>query len=160
GGPGQVLKYLARYTHRVAISNSRFVKIEDDQVYFTWKDYTDGHTQKIMALPAFEFIRRFLQHVLPSGFVRVRHYGLLANRHREAKLQRCRKLLGVDAAPEGGVAASAAKPVGQEETEGLPSWERCPSCGQGRMTWVEDVPRLRSTAGTSNNGELPQEMSA
>ena len=95
GGPEPVLKYLAWYVHRVAISNSRLVKVEDDQVHFTWKDYADGHAEKTMALPAFEFIRRFLQHVVPSGFVRIRHYGLLANRHREEKLQRCRHLLGV-----------------------------------------------------------------
>jgi hypothetical protein len=90
GGPEQVLKYLARYTHRVAISNSRLLKVEDGQVHFTWKDYADGNADRAMALPAFEFIRRFLQHVLPSGFVRIRHYGLLANRHREEKLHFCR----------------------------------------------------------------------
>jgi hypothetical protein len=143
GGPAQVLKYLARYTHRVAISNSRLLKVEDDQVHFTWKDYADGHTEKIMALPAFEFIRRFLQHVLPAGFVRIRHYGWLANRHREEKLQRCRHLLRVAALA--GDVPTAAAPDRPEAAESAPSWARCPSCGQGRMTWVEDVPRVRRT---------------
>src|SRR6185369_13537435 len=87
GGPEQVLKYLARYTHRVAISNHRLLKVEDGRVFFTWKDYARENQVKTMALPAIGFIRRFLLHVLPSGFLRIRHYGLLANRHREEKLQ-------------------------------------------------------------------------
>jgi Putative transposase/Transposase zinc-binding domain len=93
GGPEQVLKYLARYTHRVAISNSRLVKLEDSSVTFRYKDYADDRRHKTMVLPAHEFIRRFLQHVLPSGFVKIRHYGLLANRYREANLRVCRTLL-------------------------------------------------------------------
>jgi hypothetical protein len=93
GGPEQVLKYLARYTHRVAISNSRLVKLEDGRVTFRYKDYADDRRPKTMVLPAHEFIRRFLQHVLPSGFVKIRHYGLLANRYREANLRVCRTLL-------------------------------------------------------------------
>ncbi len=133
GGPEPVLKYLARYANRVAISNSRLVKIEDDQVHFTWKDYADGHAEKTMALPAFEFIRRFLQHVVLSGFVRIRHYGLLANRHREEKLQRCRHLLGV-AAPGDDVPASVPRPAVKGAAEAVPTWALCPSCGQGRMT--------------------------
>src|SRR5207244_1345218 len=97
GSPEQVLKYLARYVHRVAISNQRLLKIEDDQVFFTWKDYTRENQVKTLALPAVEFIRRFLLHVLPSGFVRIRHYGWLANRHRQEKLQQCRQLLQAEA---------------------------------------------------------------
>src|SRR5215217_960311 len=97
-GPGQVLGYLARYTHRVAISNRRLVALDDDgQVSFRWKDYrASGRTKpKIMCLPAGEFMRRFLLHVLPDGFHRVRHYGLFANGHRAAMLARCRELLDV-----------------------------------------------------------------
>src|SRR5262249_30236781 len=93
GGPAQVLKYLARYTHRVAISNSRLLKLEGSQVTFRYQDYANGHVQKTMTLSAEEFLRRFLQHVLPRGFVKIRHYGLLANRGRADKLERCRRLL-------------------------------------------------------------------
>jgi len=80
GGPQQVLKYLARYTHRVAISNSRLLSLEQGWVTFQWKDYADGNTIKKMTLEAVEFIRRFLLHVLPTGFVHIRHFGFLANR--------------------------------------------------------------------------------
>jgi len=82
GGPGQVLKYLARYTHRVAISNARIVAVADGAVTFRYKDYADDHRSKVMTLSAVEFLRRFVQHVLPSGFVKVRSYGLLSNRFR------------------------------------------------------------------------------
>jgi putative transposase/transposase-like zinc-binding protein len=93
GGPAQVLKYLARYTHRVAISNRRLVDLSDGRVTFHYKDYAKGHEQKLLTLSAVEFLRRFVQHVLPKGFVKIRHYGLLANRHREARLLTARKLL-------------------------------------------------------------------
>ena len=93
GGPQQVLKYLARYTHRVAISNHRLVAVEDAKVTFRWKDYAHGYRQRTMSLDAVEFLRRFLLHVLPKGFVRVRYYGFLANRHRAEKLARARKFL-------------------------------------------------------------------
>ena len=86
-GPATVLKYLARYTHKTAISNRRLVSLADDRVRFRWKDYAHGGRRGIMTLEAVEFVRRFLMHVLPSGFVRVRHYGLLANRHRQEKLR-------------------------------------------------------------------------
>src|SRR5208282_2749323 len=95
GGPEQVLKYLARYTHRVAISNRRLLKLEDGKVHFHWKDYAHGNAQKVMVLDAVEFIRRFLLHVLPNGFVHIRHYGFLANRSREEKLTLCRRLIAV-----------------------------------------------------------------
>jgi hypothetical protein len=101
GGPETVLKYLARYTHKAAISNRRLLRLEDGQVAFRWKDYAQAARQRTMRLDAIEFVRRFLMHVLPSGFVRIRHYGLLANRHRQQKLARCRKLLGVAVTPEG-----------------------------------------------------------
>ena len=96
-GPKQVLAYLARYTHRVAISNRRLIEIGDDHVSFRWKDYReDGSARsKVMRLPPGEFMRRFLLHVLPDGFHRIRHYGLFANGHRAEKLALCRELLGV-----------------------------------------------------------------
>ncbi len=84
GGPAQVLAYLGRYTHRVAIANSRLVALEDDQVAFSWKDYRQNSATKIMKLKPDEFIRRFLLHTLPDGFHRIRHFGFMANRHRAA----------------------------------------------------------------------------
>ena len=132
-GPGQVLAYLARYTHRVAISNSRLLELTDEHVGFRWKDYReDGVARsKIMRLPVGEFIRRFLLHVLPNGFHRIRHYGLFANGHRADKLVLCRKLLQVPSAPtehdnnnldQEAALSNAAPP--------------CPCCG-GRMKLIE-----------------------
>lgn len=94
GGPEQVLQYLARYTHRVAVSNHRLVRLADDQVTFSYKDYSQGGRVRQMTLPVEEFIRRFLLHILPHRFVRIRYYGWLANRLRERELERCRALLG------------------------------------------------------------------
>ena len=99
GGPEQVLAYLSRYTHRVAIANSRLIKLEDGRVSFRWNDYRQGGTAKVMTLIADEFIRRFLLHALPDGFQRIRHYGLLANSHRAANIARCRSLLAVSPPP-------------------------------------------------------------
>ena len=95
-GPEQVLAYLARYTHRVAIGNSRLVELTDEHVSFRWKDYrAKGRSKaKIMRLSPAEFMRRFLMHVLPDAFHRIRHYGLLANGHRAENLAHCRALLG------------------------------------------------------------------
>jgi hypothetical protein len=93
GGPQQVLEYLGRYTHRVAISNRRLLQLEDGQVSFQWKDYRDGQQQKVMTVSAAEFLRRFLQHALPPGFQRIRYYGFMANCHRAAQLDLCRQLL-------------------------------------------------------------------
>jgi hypothetical protein len=93
GGPEQALQYLARYTHRIAITNNRLVRMEGDQVVFRWKDYAAGQAMRELTLPAEEFLRRFLLHVLPDRFVRIRSYGLLANRSREAHLALCRRLL-------------------------------------------------------------------
>lgn len=141
GGPEQVLKYLARYTHRVAISNQRLVKVEAGQVFFRWKDYAHGNQQKVMALEAVEFIRRFLQHVVPSGFVRIRHYGLLGNRVRAENLARCRALLGL------GQGSGAAPPAPPPETppskQEAPTRPRCPVCGQGHMVLVGKVEPVR-----------------
>src|ERR1044071_9082100 len=94
------LAYLGRYTHRVAISNSRLVSLTDDSIAFRWKDYRHHDKAKVMALAAFEFIRRFLLHTLPDGFHRIRHYGFLANGHRAEKLALCRKLLAMAASAE------------------------------------------------------------
>ena len=102
-GPEEVLKYVARYTHRVAISNDRLLNIDDGKVQFRWKDYRDDSRQKTMTLDADEFIRRFLLHVLPDGFQRIRYYGFLANRYRAEKLALCRQLMQMPppaAAPE------------------------------------------------------------
>jgi hypothetical protein len=95
GGPEQVLQYLARYTHRVALSNHRLRRLDHDWVTLSYKDYTQGGRTREMTLPAEEFIRRLLLHILPDRFVRIRYYGLLANRHRERELDQCRRLLGV-----------------------------------------------------------------
>src|SRR6516165_3568453 len=99
GGAKQVFRYLGRYSHRVAIANSRLVALEDGQVFFRWKDYADDHRTKVMRLTADEFIRRFLLHVLPKRFVRIRHYGLLAGRNVATRLARCRQLLGAPKEP-------------------------------------------------------------
>ena len=100
-GPSQVLAYLARYTHRVAIGNSRLVELTDEHVSFRWKDYRENGAarSKVMTLAAGEFMRRFLLHVLPDGFHRIRHYGLFANGHRADKLVLCRRLLQVPPTP-------------------------------------------------------------
>ena len=100
GGAEHVLHYLARYTHRVAISNHRLVAFKEDRVSFRWKDYACGGKQKVMTVSADEFLRRFLIHVLPKGLVRIRHFGLFANRRRAASLLCCRALLGTMASPQ------------------------------------------------------------
>jgi hypothetical protein len=128
-GPAVVLKYLARYVQRVAISNSRLVAATDETVTFTYKDYRQKGRPKELTLSGAEFTRRFVQHVLPRGLVRVRHYGLLANRGREGKLACCRRLLGV--AVLSGVVAAAS----------LPSPGRCPVCGEGVLVVVQWLPR-------------------
>jgi hypothetical protein len=134
GGPAQVLKYLARYTHRVAISNRRLVKLEGGQVTFRYKDYADGHSPKMMTLPAEEFLRRFVQHVLPRGFVKIRHYGLLANRGRADKLELCRRLLLPLAVSAAGGEMTADKD-GQEVTAA--PMPHCPHCGGRRFVLVQ-----------------------
>lgn len=131
GGPAQVLKYLARYTHRVAISNSRLVKFEDGRVTFRYKDYADDCHHKTMVLDGVEFLRRFVQHVLPKGFVKIRHYGLLANRHRDERLELCRRLLFVAAAREQLSASTGELPL---EPAKVPC---CPQCGGCRLVREE-----------------------
>ena len=139
GGPERVLEYLGRYTHRVAIANSRLVAFADGQVAFRWKDYRHAARQKVMRLEAGEFVRRFLLHVLPSGFQRIRHYGWLANRSRAAKLERCRQLLDVPAP----VSVPADEPTDYRDRyqrlTGVSLWE-CPHCRRGRMVCIESLP--------------------
>jgi hypothetical protein len=140
--PACVLKYLARYTHRVAISNRRLVSYRDGKVIFRYKDYAREGTQRTMTLESSEFIRRFLMHVLPSGFMRIRHYGFLANRYRKEKLETCRRLLGCD------------EPTKSQDDVGLPAREpkeqaddtqaeiSCPVCKTGRMQIIDRFDRI------------------
>jgi len=92
--PGHVVRYLGRYTHRVAISNSRILTFDGQSVSFAWRDYKDGNKSKVMTLDAAEFSRRFLLHVLPNRFVKIRHYGLLCSRNIKTKLSKCMKMTG------------------------------------------------------------------
>jgi hypothetical protein len=139
GGPQQVLNYLGRYTHRVAISNHRLLDIDNGKVSFRWKDYRHHEQQKTMALDADEFIRRFLLHVLPQGFQRIRHYGFLGNRHRQRKLAICRQLLGV---------LTPLLPQPDPPLDYRDRYERltgrslrhCPVCHQGQMVQVQTLP--------------------
>jgi hypothetical protein len=130
GGPEQVLKYLARYTHRVAISNSRLLSVADGRVTFRYKDYADDQRSKTMTLSAEEFLRRFVHHVLPQGFVKVRHYGLLASRCRNQRLGLCRRLLLVEP-------LRAASPEAKAEMPTPAAERRCPQCGGRRFLRLE-----------------------
>jgi hypothetical protein len=141
GGPTQVLKYLARYTHRVAISNHRLLAIEDGCVRFLWKDYAHGNKTKAMTLDASEFIRRFLLHVLPKGFVRIRYYGFLANASRAAMLTLCRALTDTPSPTKNSEADDPADPPSGDEGTNL----RCPACKKGRLTITILVPVQPST---------------
>lgn len=141
GGPEQVLKYLARYTHRVALSNHRLVRLADHQVTFTYKDYSQDGQRREMTLPVEEFIRRFLLHILPHRFVRIRYYGLFANRHRERQLERCRVLLKAAPAPD---------PKSEEREDWESVYQRvtgkdptlCAECGHGHLRRVRILPAL------------------
>ncbi len=142
-GPGQVLAYLSRYTHRVAISNRRLLAFGNGRVSFAWKDYAHGATPKRMTLDAGEFIRRFLLHVLPSGFQRIRHYGFLANGHRRAKVALIRRLL--HAAPQAAaITAAKAEPPPEETVQAKAPV--CPCCG-GAMVIIEILPGSRRRYG-------------
>ena len=140
-GPQQVLDYVGRYTHRVAISNNRLLDIENGQVCFEWKDYRAGGQVKTMTLSADEFIRRFLLHVLPDGFQRIRYYGFLGNRYRKQKLEQCRRLLGM---PDRADPTDTAAKDYRDRYEALTgiSLHQCPQCRQGCMVMVEIFPRL------------------
>ena len=127
GGPEVALKYLARYTHRVAISDRRLLSSDDGTVRFSYKDYAQGGQQREMTLDALEFLRRFLLHVLPKGFVRIRYYGFLANRHRREQLARARELL----------TAPVAEPANETASADSAPQHRCPLCRQGLMLLIE-----------------------
>ncbi len=137
GGPEQVLQYLARYTHRVALSNHRLRRLDHDRVTFTYKDYTQGGRSREMTLPAEELIRRFLLHILPDRFVRIRYYGLFANRHRKRELERCRKLLGIE--------PPAPRRQDQEDWQSLylrvtgQDPTLCGRCGRGHLQWAGEL---------------------
>ena len=135
-GADQVVDYLGRYTHRIAISNDRLVSLQDGEVTFRWKDRAHGNEKKVMTLEGGEFVRRFLLHVVPTGLVRIRHYGFLGNGVRRVQLARCRALVG-------------ATPQEETEPKGSETWQelllrltgrdvtRCPKCGEGRLQPIE-----------------------
>ncbi len=137
GGPEKVLEYLGRYTHRVAISNNRILKLEDGKVTFCYRDYQDGHKTKEMELDVFEFIRRFLLHVLPCKYFKIRYYGLFSNRNRKKKIEISRKLLGARSE--------------KESTSKSENWEElllrltgvdprvCPCCSKGVMVRKDEL---------------------
>lgn len=143
GGPEQVLEYLGRYTHRVAISNNRIQRIENGRVFFTFKDYRDGDKVKETSLEVFEFIRRFLQHVLPQEFFKIRYYGILSSRNKKNKLEKCRQILGTS--------------NNQEESEKIDRRQLilkltgidpavCPKCKNGLFRRVEELIPVRIAA--------------
>ena len=134
GGPEQVLAYLARYTHRVAISNSRLLELADGQVTFRYKDYRGDHQQRQMTLAATEFLRRWVQHVLPRGFVKVRHYGLWSNRQREERLALCRVLLAACVLRQ----LSSGLAIAEASCDSEPV---CPSCGGKHLVRLGELPR-------------------
>jgi len=133
GGPAQVLKYLARYTHRVAISNRRLLSMQDGRVTFEWKDYAAGNQTKTMTLEPAEFIRRFLLHVLPSGFVHIRHFGFLANRKKKQKLALCRSLLLTSPV----VSEASTGSPGSNDSTSEQQFRRCPVCMTGRLIRIQ-----------------------
>jgi hypothetical protein len=142
GGPTQVLKYLARYTHRVAISNRRLVSFEGGRVTFRWKDYTEGNRDRTMTLDAAEFIRRFLLHSLPKGFQRIRQYGFLANRVRQQKLSLCRELLShanEGTRPNGNITPEDIDTDTRSDPDSTATEGTCPACQKGRMAVVEVI---------------------
>jgi hypothetical protein len=141
GSPQTVLNYLGRYTHRVALSNDRILDIENGQVTLSYRDRKDGDQKKTMALDAHEFIRRFLLHVLPDGFMRIRHFGFLANRSKKHLLPQCRKLLDLDPALPRCPTESAKDLLLRITGVDL---SRCPCCHNGTMIVVGDLPALSS----------------
>jgi len=132
-----VLKYLARYTHRVALSNQRLVRLSDARVSFRYKDYASAQHDKIMTLDTSEFMRRFLMHTLPKGFVRIRYYGFLANRQRQQHLDQCRRLLGVTLQPSEG-STHEASPTKEDSLAEQPC-PTCPACQRGKLVIVDLV---------------------
>jgi putative transposase len=140
-GPEEVLEYVGRYTHRVAISNDRLLDMADGMVRFRWRDYRDHNRQKTMTVSADEFIRRFLLHVLPEGFHRIRYYGLLGSRHRAQKLARCRELLGMPSPEPSDRQSERDYRDHYEQLTGV-SLKQCPACHQGQMIIIETFNRI------------------
>ena len=149
-GPEQMVRYIGRYTHRVAMTNERIVGIDDEAVSFTYKDYRAGGRRKVMRLGGEEFLGRYLRHVLPKGFQRIRHYGLFGRRRAE-KLQRCRALLGE---PRGGQEAPGGETGGET---GAVDGERCPVCGVGQMVCLETWPRMCGPPENGVGGDVRQQ---
>jgi Putative transposase len=144
-GPEQVLAYLGRYTHRVALSNDRLIDHHDGRVRFRWKDYADHDRVKVMTLDVDEFLRRFLLHVVPRGFMRIRHFGLLANRTRRCTVARCRDLLS-QPPPEAVRPESVA--VLMQRLTGV-DLSCCPVCREGRMQITAIVARVTPVTDSS-----------
>ena len=151
GGPAQVLAYLGRYTHRVAISNQRLLSLKDGKVTFSWRDNRHGQLRATMTLSAEEFIRRFLLHVLPRGFQRIRQFGLLANHRRAAQLERCRQLLNTTAQT---IEAPPRDYQSLYQTVNGTSLRQCPACGTGTMKFFSQLEAL------TNNGAPHNQYSA
>jgi len=154
GGPEQVLAYLGRYTHRVAISNHRLLACQDGHVTFSWKDYARGNQPSLMTLSTDEFIRRFLLHVLPRGWQRIRQFGLLANRRRRHQLALCRTLLGAAASP-----TITNQPLPRDyqslyETVTGQSLKQCPACLTGTMKLIERLASLASLLNCAPHSHL------
>ena len=138
GGPAQVLKYLGQYTHRTAISNSRLVGMDGEEVSFTYKDSRDSNHIKQMSLPVEEFLSRFLLHILPEGFQRIRHYGLLSNLKHKQKLKVCRNLLSMTKSPP----STSEKKIDWKQRYQLltgKSIDTCPLCGKGRLFQISII---------------------
>jgi hypothetical protein len=142
GSPRTVLDYLGRYTHRVALSNDRILNVQNGLVTLSYRDRKDGDRKKALPLDAHEFIRRFLLHVLPDGFMRVRHFGFLANRSKKQALPQCRKLLGVNPALLQSPSESAKDLLLRITGIDL---NRCPSCHNGTMIVVAELPPISSS---------------
>ena len=144
GGPRQVLKYLARYTHRVAISNPRLVSLENGRVTFRWQNYAHANQLATMTLPAAEFIRRLLLHDLPKGFVKLRHFGFLANRYRGDSLSLCRQVLAARSSGLPDFDSAHDSSANEQATDSL---DRCPRCKAGNLRMIEIlVPRAGAVA--------------
>ena len=144
-----VFEYLGRYTHRVAISNNRIVKLENGMVTFKWRDYKNGNAQKFMTVKAEEFIRRFVMHILPSRFVKIRHYGILSNRSRNLKLKKCKKIIGIISNPGKLSITKLSVTELLFKLTGI-DFRKCPCCKEGTMAPKDDfIPR---------NGSPPREI--
>ena len=142
-GPEKVLDYIGRYTHRVALSNNRIINVEDDRVTFTYRDRKNADVRKTMTLKAEEFIRRFLLHVLPQGFVRIRHFGFLANRYKKENVQKCREL--IDNLPAGRHGSQQSLEVPEKTTQELMldltgiDISVCPCCKKGTLRIIREI---------------------